>query len=104
MYQWATKHLIEPERRNKGGNTIYSAAAKKQSGRPRNATKAAAAPRQTAESEDQECWGCGEIGHILPNCPHKDSEPTPPANPKAGANKKKDAKKNIGTYMVKAST
>ena len=90
MYQGATKHLIEPERRNKGGNTIYSAAAKKQTHRPRNATKAAAAPRKTAESEDRECWGCGEIGHILPNCPHKDSEPTPPANAKS-----------IGTYMVK---
>ena len=97
VYQGATKHAQEPERRNKGGNTIYAAAAKKQTGRPR---KAAAAPKEKAESEDRECWGCGEIGHILPQCPHKDSDPTPPAKP----TKKKEPKKSSGAYMVKAST
>ena len=102
MYQGANKHLMEPERRNKGGNTIY-AAAKKQAGRPRKDTrKDTAVPKETAETEDRDCWGCGETGHILPNCPHKESEPEAPVKAKATfTKKKKDFKKSAGTYMVK---
>ena len=100
MYQGANKHLIEPEHRNKGGNTIYAAAAKKQAGRPRKDTrKDTAVPKDTAETDDRDCWGCGETGHILPNCPHKEPEPPEaPVKTKATYTKKKKESKKVRAH------
>ncbi len=50
-------------------------------------------------TEDRECWGCGEVGHILPNCPNLEPEPEPesPAKVKAAVTTKKtkDFKRHI---------
>jgi len=99
MYLAITKHVCEPERRNRGGNTIYATATDRRSNgkvaghaegrrtpagrgrqphRSRSPTK-----KQTAKSEDEQsddetddkrCWGCGGKGHILANC-HHEQEP-----------------------------